>query len=72
MKTMQKLKALAITLLLIVVAVLSALSLHQLNVIHHQTELLKLIHDEDVNTWCDVICETDEYQSLIQIYDPGF
>ena len=72
MKTMQKLKALAITLLLIVVAVLSALSLHQLNVIHRQTELLKLIHDEDVNTWCDVICETDEYQSLIQIYDPGF
>ena len=69
---MQKLKALAITLLLIVVAVLSALSLHQLNVIHCQTELLKLIHDEDVNTWCDVICETDEYQSLIQIYDPGF
>ena len=72
MKTMQKLKALAITLLLIVVAILAASFLHQMDIIHRQTELLKLIHDEDVNTWCDVICETDEYQSLIQIYDPGF
>ena len=72
MKTMQKLKALAITLLLIVIAILAASFLHQMDVIHRQTELLKLIHDEDINTWCDVICETDEYQSLIQIYDPGF
>lgn len=69
---MQKLKALAITLLLIVIAILAASFLHQMDVIHRQTELLKLIHDEDINTWCDVICETDEYQSLIQIYDPGF
>ena len=72
MKTMQKLKALAITLLLIVIEILAASFLHQMDVIHRQTELLKLIHDEDINTWCDVICETDEYQSLIQIYDPGF
>ena len=44
----------------------------QHNIIEAQTELLSLIHDDDTDTWCDVICETDEYQNLVEIYDLGF
>lgn len=32
-----------------------------------QTELLQLIHDDDPNTWCDVICETDEYLNCFEL-----
>ena len=37
-----------------------------------QTELLRLIYDDDPDIWDDVIVETDEYQNLIEVYDIGF
>lgn len=39
----------------------------QKNIIKAQSELLQLIHDDDPDTWCDVISETDEYLNCVEL-----
>lgn len=39
----------------------------QKSIIKAQSELLQLIHDDDPDTWCDVISETDEYLNCVEL-----
>ena len=63
---------------IITICIIAAVALlgYQTTKLYHtvsrQTELLRLIYDEDPVTWDDFIVETDEYQNLIETYDLGF